>query len=64
MKNFVSVLGITSIVFLETIALLKGVNGKVFALSIGAIFGIVGYFWGKKRAVNEYIKKYSGSDKK
>lgn len=55
-NNAVIVVAVVSIAGLESIALLKGINGTLFAAAIGAIGTIVGYAFGRstgEKAKNE-----------
>jgi len=50
-SSVVAVVGILSLTAIEIVALLKGFDGQLFLTSVGAIFGIVGYVFGRKRIV-------------
>lgn len=45
----VACIGIFAIVFLETVALLKGIDGTMFGATIGGICGIMGFVFGSKK---------------
>jgi|GEM_PF-2589368 len=47
-QTLVALLGIIALLIIESIALMKGFDGQLFLTTIGAIFGIVGYAFGKK----------------
>lgn len=47
-KNTVVVFGICAVAGLEAIALLKGINGTVFATSMAALGTMIGYVFGAK----------------
>jgi hypothetical protein len=38
---------VVCITFLEALALLKGIDGQVFSIAVGAIAALVGYLFGK-----------------
>lgn len=46
-KTIISIAAIVSILFLEGIALLSGINGIVLTASVSAITAIAGYNYGK-----------------
>jgi len=49
-KNLVVVVGIAGIVILESIALVKGVNGTYLATALSTIALLVGYAFGYRAA--------------
>jgi len=47
-KTLITIIAIISIVILEAIALIQGIDGQIFATVIGVIAGLGGYTIGKK----------------
>ena len=52
-SNAVVVVAVLSLVGLEGIALMKGINGTLFAATIGAIGSLVGYVFGRSTSAKE-----------
>ena len=50
-KTLITIIAIISIMILEVIALLKGIDGQIFATVISIIAGLGGYTIGRK--INE-----------
>ena len=47
-KTLITIIAIISIVILEAIALIQGIDGQIFATVISVIAGLGGYTIGKK----------------
>jgi len=47
-KTLITIIAIISIVILEIVALLKGIDGQIFATVISVIAGLGGYTVGRK----------------
>jgi hypothetical protein len=45
-KIYLIIIGITAITILETIALLKNIDGQLFSIVIGSISALIGYAFG------------------
>lgn len=48
-KTLITIIAIISIVILEAIALIQGIDGQIFATVISVIAGLGGYTVGKKK---------------
>jgi len=49
-RNLVAVVGIAAVVILESVALVAGIDGQLFATALGTVTLIVGYVFGYSRA--------------
>jgi len=47
-KTLITIIAIISIVILEIVALIKGIDGQIFATVISVLAGLGGYTVGKK----------------
>ena len=52
-KTLITIIAIISVVILEIVALIKGIDGQIFATVISVIAGLGGYTIGKKVSENE-----------
>lgn len=48
-ENIVAIVAILALALVEIVALIRGLDGQLFLTSIGAIFGIVGYSFGRRK---------------
>jgi len=49
-------IAIICITILEIMAMLCGIDGQLFLSTLAALSGVIGYFFGKKRGEERFIK--------
>ncbi len=56
-ETFLCGLAIVCITILEIWAMYCGIDGQLFLTSLATLSGVLGYFFGKKREKEKYIKQ-------